>query len=98
MIVLDWSEWSGDDYPSMTCTFDGFTATVQLAQVGSENGYNNRQWTVRNRAGVVIGTGYVNTTVNAVMMCEVALYVSGVLDVANKLMAMSLDRHKVREG
>lgn len=96
MLNLEWSKWSSEEYPSCTCEFNGYTARVRAVDVSRENGYNNRQWTVKNRDGVVIGTGYVLSSSNAQKMVEATLYVTGVLAVSKII--QRIETYPVRQG
>lgn len=81
---LQWSGWTRDEYPINTYSMDGYISTIQAVDVCAENGYHNRMWKVKH-GNVVIAKGFTLGSKHAYMFCELALHVSGVLELAQMM-------------
>jgi hypothetical protein len=67
---LKWTDFTEEEYPVTTCDYDGLSASVRLCNTRPETGWGNRQWEVKNRDGVVLGSGYTLGSYSGRMMCE----------------------------
>lgn len=74
-IQFEWSEFTEEEYPVTTCHLGGLSASVRLCNTRPETGWGNRYWEVKNRDGVVLGSGYTLGSADGRKLCTAVMSV-----------------------